>query len=181
MAPCLFLSLKKFRRISRLSGPVFTRNYFSKLKDKRILIIGDCDSSERKKLSTKFNLQLKDIFCYNSLPFIAPKVQFERKDILKLSAFIKRINPDIIFVCVGNPRQEILAADLLKYHKNKKFLCIGAALDFILGRKEEAPKMIRELGLEWFYRLATDFNYSKKKVWRSLLGLAYLSDIELKD
>jgi N-acetylglucosaminyldiphosphoundecaprenol N-acetyl-beta-D-mannosaminyltransferase len=75
---------------------------------------------------------------------------------------------------VGNPRQEILSFELSKLVKSTKFLSVGAALDFLLGRKKEAPKWVRELYLEWFYRLVTDFRYSWKKVWCSFVGVFFL-------
>ena len=54
-------------------------------------------------------------------------------------------------------------------------------MDFITEKKKEAPKFIREIGMEWFYRLITDFRYSRKKVWRSLIGSFYaLNIVKLK-
>jgi exopolysaccharide biosynthesis WecB/TagA/CpsF family protein len=180
MGPTLFLSLKYKERINRLSGPVFTRRYLPKLRNKKILFVGNCGNKDRDELCKKFHLSTKKVGYYNTLPFIAPKIKFPKSDLINLSNFIKKTNPEIIFICVGNPRQEILAKDLIKRCKNKKFICVGAALDFLLGRKQEAPKFIRELGLEWFYRLITDFKYSKKKVWKSLIAIKYLNKIDIK-
>jgi exopolysaccharide biosynthesis WecB/TagA/CpsF family protein len=177
--PTLFLSVKYKKRIHRISGPVFFREYLSKIKDKSILIIGDIDESERMAICKICHLKKNKIFIYNSLPFISPKIQFQKRDLAKLSYFIRRKAPDLVFVCVGNPRQEILAKDLLESCKSYKFICVGAALDFLLGRKREAPKLVRVLGAEWLYRLITDFKYSKKKVWRSLVALSYLNTIRL--
>jgi exopolysaccharide biosynthesis WecB/TagA/CpsF family protein len=35
-------------------------------------------------------------------------------------------------------------------------LCVGAALDFLSGRTERAPKWMRMAGLEWLHRLLSE-------------------------
>ena len=42
---------------------------------------------------------------------------------------------------------------------------VGAALDFLLEKKKQAPNAVKALGIEWLYRLITDFEHSKKKVF----------------
>ena len=43
-----------------------------------------------------------------------------------------------------------------------------------MGKKKESKSIIQRFGLEWLFRLITDFKHSKKKVWKSFLGLRYL-------
>lgn len=75
---------------------------------------------------------------------------------------IKEINDsgaDIVFVCLGAPKQELW---IDKYHdrlKAKVAMGIGGSLDGFSGRAERAPEFYRKHGLEWFYRL-------KKEPWR---------------
>ncbi len=173
--PSLFLSLISLKKVNRLSGPVFTRQFLesSFSKGKKIMFVGNCNQQDLRKVAQRFKLPLKNLSFYNRLPYIAPRVEFARKDILDLSKKIKVRKVDYCFVCVGNPRQEILSWELEKLYKTR-YLSVGAAWDFILGRKKEAPRIIRELCLEWLYRLVTDFKYSKIKVWRSFVGLVYL-------
>ena len=138
------------------------------------MFVGNCDHDDLDFISKKFLISPRSLFSYEQLPYIAPKIEFEKEDILKLSKEIKSKEIKYCFICVGNPRQEILSFELSKFFKTTKFLWVGAALDFILERKKEAPKWIREIYSEWFYRLVTDFKYSRKKVWRSFFGLWYL-------
>jgi exopolysaccharide biosynthesis WecB/TagA/CpsF family protein len=172
--PSLFLSLTRFQKINRLRGPTFTREFIESEKNSRIMFVGNCSGKDLDKISKEFEIPMKNLFCYSKLPFIAPKIQFSNKDIEELAKEIKSKKIKYCFVCVGNPRQEILSFELSKLIKSAKFLSVGAALDFLLGRKKEAPKWIQELYLEWFYRLATDFRYSWRKVWYSFVGLGYL-------
>ncbi len=97
----------------------------------------------------------------------------------KLNKFGNKTKADYVWVGIGCPKQNLLSSQLFKKTKAQYFVNIGAALDFLLGKKEEAPLIIRELGIEWLYRLVTDFKYSKKKVWRSLMGLKNIRSIKL--
>jgi N-acetylglucosaminyldiphosphoundecaprenol N-acetyl-beta-D-mannosaminyltransferase len=42
---------------------------------------------------------------------------------------------------------------------------VGAAFDFIAGTKPQAPRWMRKVGLEWFFRLMTE----PKRLWRRYL------------
>ncbi len=58
----------------------------------------------------------------------------------------------ILFVGLGCPKQEIWMAE----HKGKLpavMLGVGAAFDFLAGRKPQAPKWMQAIGLEWLFRL----------------------------
>jgi exopolysaccharide biosynthesis WecB/TagA/CpsF family protein len=180
--PSLFLSVINLRKTPRLRGPTFTRKFLESNipKKSKIMFVGNCSNKDLDKISQDFKIPRKNLFNYEKLPYIAPKIEFDRADIFKLSKEIKSKKIDYCFVCVGNPRQEILSYELSKIIKNTKFLSVGAALDFILERKKEAPKIVRELYLEWLYRLITDFKYSKKKVMCSIIGLWYLVSGKVK-
>jgi N-acetylglucosaminyldiphosphoundecaprenol N-acetyl-beta-D-mannosaminyltransferase len=62
------------------------------------------------------------------------------------------INPDLVFVCMGFPRQESW------YHHWKEtlpisvYLGVGAAVDFAAGSKKRAPIFLQRAGLEWLFR-----------------------------
>lgn len=62
-----------------------------------------------------------------------------------------------VFLAVGSPRQERLAAAIAATHQaTGTGLCIGAALEFAAGVKRRAPPWMRRAGLEWLARLLTD-------------------------
>ena len=42
---------------------------------------------------------------------------------------------------------------------------VGAAFDFHSGRREQAPRWMQRLGLEWFYRLC-----QSRAGWRSAIS-----------
>ncbi|HEX3405535.1 MAG TPA: WecB/TagA/CpsF family glycosyltransferase, partial [Acetobacteraceae bacterium] len=62
-----------------------------------------------------------------------------------------------VFLAVGSPRQELLAAAIRATGRACGIgLCIGASLEFIAGAHRRAPHWMQRAGLEWLYRLAGD-------------------------
>ena len=62
----------------------------------------------------------------------------------------------LVFLALGAPKQERLAARGLARHPGMGFVSIGAGLDFIAGHQRRAPRWVRRLALEWLWRMATD-------------------------
>ena len=62
-----------------------------------------------------------------------------------------------VFLAVGSPRQERLAAAIAATGRAAGTgLCIGASLDFLAGAERRAPGWMQRRGLEWAFRLARD-------------------------
>lgn len=70
----------------------------------------------------------------------------------------------ILFVGLGCPRQERWMAGE-RGHVPAVMLGVGAAFDFLSGRKRQAPAILGRLGLEWAFRLATE----PRRLWRRYL------------
>jgi len=69
-----------------------------------------------------------------------------------IAASIVASGARLVLVGMGNPRQEVWAARHVRTIR-VPILCIGAFLDFSAGRVSRAPAMVRNLRLEWIYRL----------------------------
>lgn len=174
-----YLSIINLKRIPRIRGPTFTKDFLFDKKlsgDKKHFFIG-LEKEGLKELQMVVP-HIKKAASYN--PPYVKKIRFSKEEIEKMSKLIKNFNPDYVWVGIGCPKQNILSKELFKKTRAQYFVNIGAALDFLLDRKKEAPLIVRELGIEWLYRLITDFKYSGKKVWRSLVGLKYLRRVELE-
>jgi len=73
---------------------------------------------------------------------------------------------DIMLLCVGNPVQEMIAAEVARQGcPSGVALCVGASIDFATGSKTRAPRLMRALGLEWAYRLSQE----PRRLWRRYL------------
>ncbi|MBQ2695745.1 MAG: WecB/TagA/CpsF family glycosyltransferase [Clostridia bacterium] len=66
---------------------------------------------------------------------------------------IKAKKPDILFVCLGAPKQEKWIAEHKDELGAKLLLGVGGSLDVWAGTVERAPEKYQKAGLEWFYRL----------------------------
>lgn len=63
---------------------------------------------------------------------------------------------DVVFVCLGAPKQEVFMKENLK-DINATLLCgLGGSLDVFAGEVKRAPEIFIKLGLEWFYRLISN-------------------------
>lgn len=69
---------------------------------------------------------------------------------------IRRSKPDILFVCLGSPKQERWIARHLEELPVKAAFCVGSALDYPAGMARRAPAWMRAAGLEWLWRLGLE-------------------------
>ncbi|MEK7270425.1 MAG: WecB/TagA/CpsF family glycosyltransferase [Planctomycetota bacterium] len=77
---------------------------------------------------------------------------------------ISEAKPDLVFVGLGAPKQEIWMAE----HAAKipgVLLGVGAAFDFLAGTKRQAPVWMQKRGLEWLFR----FGSEPLRLWRRYL------------
>ncbi len=78
---------------------------------------------------------------------------------------IQRINaadPDIIWVGISTPKQEYWMSQHLGRLNAPVMVGVGAAFDFLSGRKPQAPRWMQRSGLEWLFRLGSEPN----RLWR---------------
>jgi len=72
---------------------------------------------------------------------------------------VERINllaPDIVWVGLGSSKQERWMADHRTVIEAPVLIGVGAAFDFVSGRKPQASPWMQRAGLEWLFRLATE-------------------------
>ena len=70
--------------------------------------------------------------------------------------FIENHSPfRFCFLAVGSPQQELLAQAVRARGVAKGLaLCTGAAINFLTGHEQRAPRCMQRVGLEWAFRLA---------------------------
>jgi N-acetylglucosaminyldiphosphoundecaprenol N-acetyl-beta-D-mannosaminyltransferase len=86
----------------------------------------------------------------------------ERADLIRR---IKDSGANIIWLGLSSPKQERFMADLAPDLDGGVLIGVGAAFDFLSGRKPQAPLWIRHSGFEWLFRLATE----PRRLWRRYL------------
>ncbi|MBQ3748220.1 MAG: WecB/TagA/CpsF family glycosyltransferase [Kiritimatiellae bacterium] len=100
------------------------------------------------------------------------KLDEEQPDIV---ARINVAKPDILFVALGNPKQELWMG------RNKEKLDVGAMIgvggtfNFIAGRVKRAPRWMQRCGLEWIYRIIQEPGRLWKRYAYGLVKFSWLS------
>ena len=84
----------------------------------------------------------------------SPPIGFEKDEaeIEKINAMLKQSQADLLFVGMGVPKQDIFIYENMDKYQIPMSFSIGAAIDFIAGAQKRAPKWMRKIGMEWFYR-----------------------------
>ncbi|NLT23415.1 MAG: WecB/TagA/CpsF family glycosyltransferase [Syntrophorhabdus sp.] len=83
------------------------------------------------------------------------------------SSIVARINASgarVVFVSLGCPKQELWMAE----HRNRiraVMIGVGAAFDYHAGTLKRAPRLMQNLGLEWFHRFLSE----PRRLWRRYL------------
>jgi len=137
---------------NRVTGADLTKNILEKYKNSnyKIGIILRTDSLSKPT-------DIKNLFAEKY-----PKLQFtftsiDRNNYLNCDQSLNKLlefQPQILFVCLGAPMQEIWINKFLKILPSIKIaLGVGGSFDFLTGKMNRAPEIIRKLGMEWFYRL----------------------------
>lgn len=94
---------------------------------------------------------------------------FRALDSSEDAAFVQRMNESgvqMLLVGLGCPKQEKWMAD----HKDKVnavMVGVGAVFDFFSGERSEAPYWVRQIGMEWLFRLLAE----PGRLWRRYLVL----------
>lgn len=67
---------------------------------------------------------------------------------------IATARPDVLIVGLGAPKQELWVDRYRDQLAAKVAICAGGTIDFLAGQQRRAPLWLREIGLEWLFRLA---------------------------
>jgi len=63
---------------------------------------------------------------------------------------------DVVWVGLGVPKQELWMAGMRPRLQAPVLVGVGAAFDFLSGRKRQAPAWMQARGLEWLFRLSQE-------------------------
>ena len=96
------------------------------------------------------------------------KTDEERKAVI---ADVVEKNPDVVFVAMGSPKQEIFMSEMLKQHK-AIYQGLGGSFDVYSGHQKRAPKWWIDHNMEFAYRLikqpkriTRNFHFIKYAYW----------------
>ena len=83
----------------------------------------------------------------------------------EVAAEINATRPDIVWVGVSSPKQDLLMAGMRPRLNAAVLIGVGAAFDFHTGRVAQAPAWVQQSGFEWLFRLV----HEPRRLWRRYL------------
>lgn len=96
---------------------------------------------------------------------------FDRQEEYAVTAEIRAASPDLLFVCMGFPRQEdFLVRNRSLLSPVRIALGLGGSLDVWAGDLCRAPVWMQRCGLEWLFRTVQEPN-RVKRIFRSIRGI----------
>ena len=115
----------------------------------RIFLLGGKD-----KVVEKATSQLSRM--YPSIDFSFHHGYLDEQENLQVLAAIKEMQPDILLVGMGMPLQEQWIWNNRSTIAARVIMPIGGYFDYVAGNTYTPPRWAGKLGLEWFFRFASD-------------------------
>ena len=123
---------------------------------------GDTDET-LELLSSKINAEFPGLRIVGAVsPPFRPLTPEEDAEMV---AKINQAKPDVLWVGLGMPAQDQWIYDHRQVLNVPVAVGTGASFKFIAGTASRAPKLVRNLGFEWLWRLA----HEPKRVWRRVV------------
>ncbi|HEY2119650.1 MAG TPA: WecB/TagA/CpsF family glycosyltransferase [Candidatus Acidoferrum sp.] len=128
---------------------------------KHFLYGGNPGVAEQLKLNLKKQFPGIQIVGTYTPPF-RPLTPPEKADLQAQVAFL---TPDIIWIGLSTPKQEKFMAESITDLNCKVMIGVGAAFDIHTGRVQDAPRWIKNAGLQWLHRLCQE----PSRLWKRYL------------
>lgn len=115
---------------------------------------GDVAAQTAKRQQARYRA-LKVVFVSNTNPVIGHNLRLNTGDFPK-----KRV--DILFVAYGMGMQEKWIAENKAKFDVGVFIGVGGGFDYQSGAKRRSPRILQNIGLEWFWRFLAE----PQRIWR---------------
>lgn len=164
--PLVWLILRSGQKTERVYGPDLMLKICEKAARenyKIFLLGGNIGQSQllKKKLTKKYSkLNIAGI---EDTP-IRPLSLEQNKQVIRK---INQSGAQIVFVGTGCPTQELWMIENRKKLAAAVLIGVGAAFDYICGKRKQPPKRLQKLGFEWLFRLVQE----PRRLWKRYLFL----------
>lgn len=98
----------------------------------------------------------------------------ETRDALLIEQ-INKSNPDVLFINLGNPKQEIWHERVKHKLRVPISIGIGGSFDILTGIKSRAPLWMQQSGLEWLHRLIQEPERLWKRYFIDVFKFTYMA------
>jgi len=158
-------------KITRAPGADLVWDIFnlSSLNKYRIFLLGG-KSGTAEQAKQKILRKVRGVHIVGSIDGIEINPEDHNSELLRL---INQSKPDIILVALGAPKQDLWISNNQYKIDANVFIGIGGTLDYISGRIGRAPKFLRDIGLEWLFRLFREPS-RYKRILKAIFVFPYL-------
>lgn len=150
--PLVWLAhLYGYKNVERVYGPTLMLKLcqLASQREYRVFLLGGAPG---QTLQLRQALKLK----FPTLAIVGyqdtPARPLSRTECDLINTKINRANVNIVFVGLGCPWQERWMIDNSSRLRAQVLVGVGAAFDFLSGKKPQAPPLVQRSGFEWLYR-----------------------------
>lgn len=179
------ISKNDFKSLETFTG-VDLVDKILEISNERKLSLFLLGGSKESQVSKKASERIKKLYPEINLVGYSSEFSFEEIDDKQTLEFIKKCmkksdveEVDILLVGYGHVKQELWIGRNSKLIPSRVSVGVGGTLDYLSGNIKRAPKFIRGLGLEWFYRLITQPNRILR-ILKATVIFSYLSNVMIK-
>ena len=160
----IIAKLKGEKNISRIFGPTFFEKTleWGQKEELKHYFFGSSNETLLKMLNTIKHRYSSTLIAGSFTP---PYRVFTSQE---NESFIKQMNEsgaDIFWIGLGAPKQEIWIYENYKKLNRGVMIGIGAGFDYIAGNTKHAPEWMKNMSLEWLFRLVQE----PKRLWKRYL------------
>lgn len=139
--------------VEKVSGPDLMLMLCERAAEKKykIFLLG-AGEGVAAKAAEKLEADYPGLECVGtySPPFGFEKDEVEMQKIIEM---LKNSGADQLFVGMGSPKQDIFIYENMEKYQIPVSYSMGAAIDFLGGSVQRAPKWMSDHGLEWLHRM----------------------------
>ena len=158
------------------NGPDLFEHYIGENQFKQLLL----GSTEEKFHQIEQELVRRGLPTTHISHLPVPFAQVDDFDYKAIAAQVKAVNPDLVWVSLGAPKQERFMSRLLPLLNRGVLLGVGAAVNFYVGDNVQPKAHLGALRFIWLDRIYREPRKQLKRVGKSLLTLPRLYLDELK-
>ena len=150
------------REASRVYGPELMARYCERAARTglRMFLYGGRNQGALVQLALNLRRRYPGIKIVGG--YSPPFRELDAEESATIAGEINRSRADVVWVGIGQPKQEKWMAQMRESLDAPVLVGVGAAFDFHAGLVPQAPAWMQELGLEWAYRLA----HEPRRLWR---------------
>ncbi len=153
--PIVWLGKALRHPVERVSGPDFMQKFCAQTRDLglRHFFYGGGDGIAQGVIS-QLEADYPGIQIVGS--YTPPFRPLSAQEDDQIVTAINNSDVDVLWVCLGCPKQEIWMHEHRDRLNVGVMLAVGQAFDISAGAIRRAPALLRDHGFEWLYRLGTD-------------------------